>query len=280
MASITEISIPMNRVTNIYSCCLLVSLVACTGCSTFKAKSTKVAKSLDVRRVFGHKADEPAPPEVPLRMVSSWTDTVLSKTDKKPQRGFGGRLTFFGQDRESLIRVDGQLVVYAFEETEGQPRSTQPTRRYVFPREQFVRHESESTLGPSYSVWLPWDEVGGERKNISLIARFEPKGGPLLVGEQTSHLLPGRAVLVKEDVPAVNSGVKLAKHNATRSRGHASPAVATEELPQSKLKMTTTSIPLSKNWQRRLAMNQNKNSDTQEESLLITEPEPASALQP
>jgi len=267
----------MNRVTKTYSCCLLASLIACAGCSTFKAKSTKVAKSLDVRRVFGHKSDEPAP-QIPIRMVSSWTDTVLNKTNNKPQRGFGGRLTFFGQDRESLIRVDGQLVVYAFEETEGQPQSSQPTRRYVFPSEQFVRHESESTLGPSYSIWLPWDEVGGERKNISLIARFEPKGGPLIVGEQTRHLLPGRAVLVKEDVPAINSEVLLAEHNSTRTRGNVSQAAATEELPRSKLKMTTTSIPLSKNWQRRLAMNQKTKLGSQEKATLPTVRGPVDTL--
>jgi len=270
----------MIHATKIYSYCLLASLIACSGCSTFKTNSTKVAKSLDVRRAFGHKSDESAPPEIPLRMVSSWTDTVLNRTDKRPQRGFGGRLTFFGQDRESLIRVDGQLVVYAFEEAEGQSQSTQPARRYVFPSEQFVRHESESTLGPYYSVWLPWDEVGGEQKNISLIARFEPKGGPLIVGEQTRHLLPGRAVLAKEKIPAINSKVQLAQHSSSHKRGNASQALASEKLPQSKLKMTTTSIPLSSNWQRRLAMNQKKNSDTQEKSFSTTEPEPVPALRP
>jgi len=201
--------------------------------------------------MIGRKADEPTPPEIPVRMVSSWTDTVLNKTDRKPQRGFGGRLTFFGQDHETPVRIDGQLVVYAFEETEGQPRSTQPTRRFIFPREQFVRHESESTLGPSYSVWLPWDEVGGERKNISLIARFEPAGGPLIMGEQTRHLLPGRAVMAISEAPSPKSAVRLVQHTATHT-GKSATAIATEEIQQSKPRMTTTSIPLPSNWQHRL----------------------------
>ena len=268
----------MKFLTKTYCYCVLSALLVCSGCSTFKTQSTKVAKSLDVRRALGFKKDEPTPTEIPVRMVSTWTDTVLTKTGQKPQRGFGGRLSFFGHDREKLVRVDGQLVVYAFEEAEGMPESTQPTRRYIFPAEQFVRHESDSALGPSYSVWLPWDEVGGERKNISLIARFEPKGGPLLVGEQTRHLLPGRTVLAKEEVPSLNDKVQLAQHSSTYSRGTVSQASATIEQSRSKPRMTTTSIPLSKNWQQRLAIRPDTVSEPQESSGLITEPETESAL--
>lgn len=260
----------MNRVTRICSLCFLATLVAYAGCAASKSKSRKFAKSLDPRRAIGLKSEKPAQPEIPMRMVSSWTDTVLNQTGQKPQRGFGGRLTFFGQDREKPVRIDGQLVVYAFEETEGQPRSTQPTRRFIFPKEQFVRHESKSALGPSYSIWLPWDEVGGERKNISLIARFEPEGGPLIVGEQTRHLLPGRAALVAKESPSTsNSQVQLAQHApAVRSsngastiptwKGHVVPALAVETAPQPKTKMTTTSIPLSNNWKQRLAITKKK----------------------
>ncbi len=214
-----------------------------------KSPGWKYAKNFDLRRAVGLKSDKPAPPEIPQHMVSSWTDTILSQTGKKPQRGFGGRLTFLGQDRESPVRVDGQLVVYAFEETEGQPRSTQPTRRYIFSREQFVRHESKSTLGPSYSVWLPWDDVGGERKNISLIARFEPHDGPLIVGEQTKHLLPGRTAIANseaqpkaESTISDPSRIQLAQHTS---------AIANEAQPKSK--MTSASIPLPSNWQPRAA---------------------------
>jgi len=254
-------------------------LVACVGCSAGKSKSWTFAKSFDVRRVVGLKSDEPAPAEIPVRMVSSWTDTVLNKTEQKPQRGFGGRLTFFGHDRETPVRIDGQLVVYAFEETEGLPRSTQPSRRYIFPREEFVRHESESTLGPSYSVWLPWDEVGGERKNVSLIARFEPVGGPLIMGEQTRHLLPGRAVVAQTeaDVSSTKSKVRLAQH-ASSYAGKVSSAIATEEIQQSKLRMTSSSIPLPSSWQHKLGANRKIKADEAENRDSPTALEPAGSL--
>nr|MBA3480181.1 hypothetical protein [Pirellulales bacterium] len=146
----------------------------------------------DVRRAVGLKKDDEKPePQVPSRFVATWTETVLNTAGQKPLRGFGGRIAFFKQASEDPIRIDGQLVVYAFDETSRPSHETHPTRKYIFPADEVVRHESDSKVGTSYSFWLPWDEVGGSQRNISLIARFEPKGGPIVIGEQTKHFLPG-----------------------------------------------------------------------------------------
>jgi hypothetical protein len=170
---------------------LALFATACFGCASQSKKESKFA-AWDVRRAVGLKKDDEKPePQIPSRLVATWTETVLNKAGEKPLRGFGGRIAFFKQASEDPVRVDGQLVVYAFDETSRPSHETHPTRKYIFPAEQVVRHESESKVGPSYSFWLPWDEVGGLQRNISLIARFEPKGGPIVIGEQTKHFLPG-----------------------------------------------------------------------------------------
>jgi hypothetical protein len=102
------------------------------------------------------------------------------------------------------VRVDGQLVIYAFDESGEDPYRTEPTKRHIFPAEQLSVYESDSKLGPGYNIWLPWDEVGGYERKVSLIARFEPKDGPIIVGEQTKHLLSGIAK------PAIADGESLA----------------------------------------------------------------------
>ena len=134
--------------------------------------------------------DEPKP-EVPIRVAGMWTDTVLHKAGEKPQRGFGGRLMFYGKEAEKPVLVDGELVVYAFDETGREVTDNKPTRRYVFPADQISLRESDGPSGPSYSFFLPWDEAGGPQTEVSLICRFQPKGGPVVVSEQTKHLLPG-----------------------------------------------------------------------------------------
>lgn len=240
----------------------VIALASILGCATSK-KSWQHVKNGDFKRAVGMKSSKPAPPEVPTRIVSTWTDTVLQRSDKAPQRGFGGRLVFFTRESEEPVRVDGRLVVYAFDETDRAPHETHPTRKYVFPREEFARHESESQLGPSYSVWLPWDEVGGNMKQISLIARFEPDGGNYVMGEQTKHLLPG---LSKDDKQHMvqQSGigpVDVALHterpsvqNIVRQLSAELPIQETSAAPaKTATGFTTTTITLPKKWETRLA---------------------------
>jgi hypothetical protein len=176
-------------------------LAGLPGCSLPKSP----AKIFSLDSSWPWKDDEPQV-EVPTRVVGMWTDTVLNKAGEKPQRGFGGRLMFYGQDPNKPVIVDGELVVYAFDETGREPTDNKPTRRYVFPADQISLHHSKSPVGPSYSFWLPWDEAGGPRTEISLICRFQPKGGAVVVSEQTRHLLPG----------ALPAAVAVAGHSAPK----------------------------------------------------------------
>ena len=151
---------------------LVVAIVLTTGCRGPWSSGWKVSDMWDIDYTPWSK-DEPRP-ETPTRLVGTWTDTVLHTSGKNPQRGFGGRLIFYAKDPEKPVLVDGQLVVYAFDETNREVTDNRPTRRYVFPTDQVPLHMSKTELGPTYSFWLPWDEVGGPQTEVSLICRFEP----------------------------------------------------------------------------------------------------------
>jgi hypothetical protein len=142
--------------------------------------------------------------EQPLRVEAAWVDTVLTRAEEKPTRGFGGRLYFFGPNNsQEPVKVDGTLVVYVFNEANRDPANVVPDRKVVYPVKQFETLYSKSKLGHSYSVWVPWDEAGGPRTEISLIARFIPKKGAVITSEQMRVLLPGTDPLV--NVRNVNS---------------------------------------------------------------------------
>ena len=204
---------------------VLIALTAsAVGCAS-QAKKSKFA-AWDVRKAVGlKKNDEKPEPQVPTRLVATWTETVLNTAGQKPLRGFGGRIAFFNRDSDDPVRVDGQLVVYAFDETSRPSHETHPSRKYIFPAAEVVRHESESKVGPSYSFWLPWDEVGGSQRNISLIARFEPTGGPIVIGEQTKHFLPGASPDVLP-APQLASEGRSEIVNAVRLADYSQPAAA------------------------------------------------------
>lgn len=126
----------------------------------------------------------------PQRMVAIWTDTVLHTAGKPSMRGFGGRIYFY-DDKSKAVPVEGTLVVYAFDDSKG-GLAREPDKKYVFKSEDFVRHADETALGQSYSVWLPWDQLGGERTQITLIPLFTTKDGEVLAGQQSKHILHGR----------------------------------------------------------------------------------------
>jgi flagellar basal-body rod protein FlgG len=129
-----------------------------------------------------------------------WDNAVLRQPGQPATRGFGGRVIFFKEGQSDPIQVDGTLVVYAFEETDGGPISVKPDRKFVFHRDQFPKHYGESALGPAYSFWLPWDEAGGPAKTVSLIAQFNPRQGPPLTSDASKHVLPGPSPLEEERV--------------------------------------------------------------------------------
>jgi hypothetical protein len=242
------------------SACVAAALLAsavCLGCQSGLPDGGKIAKTLDVREKLSWKSEEaPPPPQIPSRIVTTWTHAVRHTPGVPAQRGFGGRIVFFGADMDDPIRVDGQLVVYAFDEEGRQEYETQPTKRYIFRADAFAKHEGESQLGPSYSVWIPWDEVGGSQKNISLITRFEPAGGPIVVGEQTRHLLPGAAQQYAEAEAAAKSGrsVLLTGHSESQSSAAANveSALANEDVAPSSTSRASTTIELPENLQQRL----------------------------
>lgn len=257
----------IHELSRLVSCVLLSSaLLLSTGCRGPWSNDWKYSDLLSPKKMVGWGDDEPQP-EVPRRVVASWTDTVLHQTGKTPQRGFGGRLIFYGEKDDKPVLVDGQLVVYAFNETNRDPTDNKPTKRYVFPPDQVARRMSMTELGPSYSFWLPWDEVGGPQTDISLIARFEPKGGALVVGEQTRHLLPGiltpEAMLASQPSSTLPHGIptrptaptlaSLAKEpgatgNPLQLANYDAPAGEPLQPATPERRMTTTSISLPANF--------------------------------
>lgn len=201
--------------------------------------------------------DEQAQVVAPDRVVGTWSEAVLHQNGKGT-RGFGGRLYFYDRSSADPVRVNGQLVVYAFEEDNRTATDHQPSKRYVFPPEQFAKHESDSEIGTSYSVWLPWDAAGGQQTEVSLIARFEPsQGGGLVVSDQTRHRLPGTPrpeSMLATNSPRARMQNRAAQNQVVQTSSHGSaaspPSQAHFQQPAAvtPAKMTATTISLPSNF--------------------------------
>lgn len=180
------------KTTHYFAVLALVALPLAVGCVTPKLNSTisnsPLAKSLK-KLPFADDGE----PEIgmPTRMAVIWTDATYKEPGKDAIRGFGGRVYFY-DDKNHAIAVEGELRVYAYNDSKRERTGSKPDRIFPFTPEDFAKHYSESDIGSSYSVWIPWDKAGGKTLEISLLPVFKSTGGNVIVGQQTLTLLPGK----------------------------------------------------------------------------------------
>jgi len=129
--------------------------------------------------------------EVPDRILAIWADTILHQPGKAGVRGFGGRLYFYADGNSDPVKVDGGVTVYVFDGEKLDPGNRAPLKKYLITADQFSSHHSRTSLGHSYSIWVPWDQVGGPTRTLSLIVRFDGREGGTVLSAPMEKLLPG-----------------------------------------------------------------------------------------
>jgi len=175
---------------------VLLPLLMLAGCAAWSPQETNKSKgALETKMTskwklpWSKKDKAPVPYPNPARMAVTWTPDTLVQSGRTPTRGFGGRL-FFYDEKTRTVPVEGDLMIHAF--AENPDGSIGEVKRYQFTAEQFTRHFSQSDLGASYSVWIPWDAVGGDQMKVSLVPSFKSTSGRVVQGETALVGLPGK----------------------------------------------------------------------------------------
>ena len=184
--------------------CLAACCLALTGCQSVRDRTETLRDSS--RDLFTlHKKESLKPGDSAQRMVTVWSESTIYGPNQAPTRGIGGRIFLYNSHHQA-VEADGELVVYAYDDGRTE-EDVKPDRKYVITSEEFAKHYSPSDLGPSYSVWIPWDAVGSETTAVSLVPIFRQKDGAAIAGDHSRTLLPGK--------PGPNS--ELARRRASGS---------------------------------------------------------------
>ncbi len=207
-----------------------------------------------------------APAGEPAAVVALWTEAALQQPGGKPLRGLGGRIYFYDQRNRPIV-VDGKLVVYAYDDSRTDPSDQEADRRYVFTSDELQRCFSTTRLGPSYSVFVPWDEAGQTQRSITLLPAFKTAEGRVVVGQPSVSVLDGekqpetQSPSVADGAQAGSSGGLLAgdtdlgandrSQGATELSIHAGGLSALAQSREGGMRATT--IPLPPSTQRRLS---------------------------
>jgi hypothetical protein len=187
-----------------------------------KKPSAEEGSFLDRIPFVGKKSKTPKPYPNPVKLAVTWTPDTIIQTGRTPTRGFGGRV-FFYDDKSKSVPVEGTLVVHGFDDSNiDDPAGT---KRFEFTPEQFTRHFSQGDLGASYSIWIPWDAIGGEQKRISLVTSFKSTSGKPIQGIPATMMLPGstpeetEADEIAQMSPQYQRYLQAANTGGTRSTG-------------------------------------------------------------
>ena len=250
----------------------LTAALAMTGCAGVKNTmrlSSKDSMWNPVAKLKAEKEKEAEPAE-PMTMVATWKGSVL-ETAGTNSRGFGGRI-FFYDAANNAVEAEGELTVYGFDDTKKKAGDSGADKKFVFRASEFQTHKSENGLGVSYSVWVPWEKVGGYRKTISLIPIFKTTDGKILKGGQAVNVLHGRTpekqlsndgpFKVLGSSPAV---LGQASYSEDSQYGNSGVVPASfEDAAQSNDKIKTSTISLTPNMARRIEANRNARRPKQE----------------
>lgn len=198
--------------------------------------------------------EEALPPET---MAAIWNFGVYEKPGSPSTRGLSGRLYFYDA-KNKPVKVDGELIVYGFDEDSG--TKTRPDKKFVFRASELQSHYSESAFGGSYSVWIPWDKAGGYRKSVTLLPMFKGTDGQVIQAEQSINLLAGRSKKA-EDIDANHPYKVLGSSSAVLGQPsdqnpvkQASFSEADGDTGQQKSQIRTTAISLTPNLQRQVEL--------------------------
>ena len=187
---------------------VLLALALGLFCSTFLTGcKSEAVRWHNAKDPFAKKnAKQSAEPQagVPERMVVIWKDAVYEHPALPPTRGIGGRVYFYDK-QDNPIKVDGVVVVYGFDDTNGGSK-TEADKKFVFKQETLGNHYNATAMGPSYSIWLPWDKQGSKELSVSLIPVFRDKSGKVIRSGQTVCVLPGPETEMRKDMATEKSG--------------------------------------------------------------------------
>ena len=243
---------------------VLAAVVVSAGCSTMKSRLEKLPivggeqssaqmKEAAAQPVYG----------APEKMLAIWKDSVRSQPGQKSMRGFGGRIFLYDRDG-APIRAQGDLVIYGFDDSVKQREGSKADQKIVLRDDKFQQRYSESGLGPSYSVWIDWDEVGGPDKNVTLIPFFRTPEGKIVRAGQSIYTLHSptkeeqmyREKLVShEEISSDGPDSSVGHANFLQSDGEGNGVVQAsgiKPMPKKENAVRTTTIFVPKETQKRL----------------------------
>src|SRR5579872_5219778 len=180
----------------------LVCLLAClTGCA-----------SLGALNLSREEFPKSGPKNPVVRIVGIW-QAADGVSGNHASRGFSGQILFFDSDTKLPAQVDGEVLVYVFDDQGSAEEQIKPIHEFKYPADTWNAFLGRGPLGATYSVFIPYTRPGLHQANCTLRLRYTPKQGPTIYSDMVQVLLPG-AVKAKSATAADKNSARAAGSEA------------------------------------------------------------------
>lgn len=159
---------------------LTFAVIVCgfAGCATF-------------HNPFEKKMPRATAADPAVQMLCLWQQAEGRDPEGYPCKGFSGQILFLSNKAATPVQIDGAVRIYLFDDQGTEEDQTKPIRQFDFDAGSWAIHLTETSLGPTYSVFIPYVRRGVKDANCALRVRLKPKQGPTIFSDLSSMPLNG-----------------------------------------------------------------------------------------
>ncbi len=172
-----------SRIISTLSCVVLIGQVM--GCATFHL-------------AFDKKMPKATPVNPAVEILCLWQPGEGVDPDGYPCKGFQGQIVFLNR-ASAAVQIEGEVRIYLFDDQGTPEEQSKPLRSFNFDNGSWAIHLADSSLGPSYSVFVPYVRRGTTDAACSLRVRLKPKQGPVVFSDFSNLPLNGGKKALRGD---------------------------------------------------------------------------------
>ncbi|WP_437190910.1 hypothetical protein [Planctomicrobium sp. SH527] len=193
---------------------LLAGVMMASGCQ----------QMLKLKPGMGRSSPEASAEHPVFEAICLWEQGEGNGLDGLPTRGFVGQVMFFAHGIDAPVRVDGDLMVYVFDDVGTEEEQQKPIHQFEFNSVAMKAFLTETNVGTAYQFFIPYTRKGAQKATCSLRVRLTPKTGNPVYSKMSSIVLAGKTarkpeVAVSQPLQVHAEGIQLASHE-TASTSH------------------------------------------------------------
>ena len=153
-------------------------LCSFVGCTTFHVPFEK--------KIPKASATDPV-----VQVLCLWQQAEGRDPEGYPCKGFSGQILFLSNKAATPVQCEGDVRIYLFDDQGDTEAQAKPLRQFDFDSGSWDVHLTKTSLGPTYSVFVPYVRRGVKDANCALRIRLKPKNGPVVFSDLSNMPLNG-----------------------------------------------------------------------------------------